>query len=119
VNENRKPAERARQAIRRLGGTAVAFTRERYGRARAYLMAHPPRKRAVLMVLWGGAAVVGLLLAYVLLLIPLTPGSKDLKQARSAKASTLMSADGKQLASFDQGLHESVKLDQILRPLGH
>ncbi len=87
--------------------------RDRYGRVHAYLMGKPPLQRAALVALWGVGSVVGLLLAYVLILIPLTPGIKDLKQARAAKASTLLSADGKQLASFEEGLHERVKLDRI------
>ena len=86
---------------------------DRYGRGRTSLMARPPAQRAALIA----AIVVGLpvavLILYVLILIPLTPGIKDLKQARAAKASTLLSADGRQLASFEEGLHERVKLDKI------
>ncbi|UUZ53924.1 penicillin-binding protein [Massilia sp. H-1] len=81
--------------------------------ARAYLMARPPWKRAALLVLWGGAALAASLVLYILILIPLTPGIKDLKQARAAKASAILSADGNQLATFEEGLHERVKLDQI------
>ncbi|QYF96142.1 transglycosylase domain-containing protein [Massilia sp. PAMC28688] len=76
-------------------------------------MARAPLQRALFVVLWGGALLVALLILYALILIPLTPGIRDLKQARGAKASVLLSADGRQLASFDQGLHETVKLDQI------
>ncbi|MEJ7806941.1 MAG: transglycosylase domain-containing protein [Telluria sp.] len=76
-------------------------------------MARPPLQRAALIVGGTAGTLFALLVLYVLCLIPLTPGIKDLKQARSAKASTLVSADGKQLASFDQGLHERIKLDQI------
>lgn len=113
MDDHRKPTERARQAVTDLFGTLASALRERYARARVYLAARPPVLRAALIALWGSAALLVLLLAYILVLIPLTPGIKDLKQARAAKASTLVSADGKQLASFDQGLHESVKLDQI------
>jgi penicillin-binding protein 1A len=113
VNEDSKPAARAREAAKRLFGSAATYVRDRYGRVHAYLMARPPLKRAGLVALGGMAALCGFMLLYVLILIPMTPGIKDLKQARAAKASTLVSADGKQLASFDQGLHERVKLDQI------
>ena len=113
MEDNRKPAARARQAAERFAGAAGAMFNIRYGRARTYLLARPPVQRAALVLLWGTAALLAILLAYVLVLIPVTPGIKDLKQARSAKASTLLSADGKQLASFDAGLHERVKLDQI------
>ncbi len=76
-------------------------------------MARPPVQRVLLLAGGGAALLAALVLLYILFLIPLTPGIKDLKQARAAKASILVSADGKQLASFDQGLHERVKLDQI------
>jgi penicillin-binding protein 1A len=102
-----------REAARRLFGAAATFTEDRYGRTRAYLMARPPVRRAALIVLWGTAGLLCLTLVYVLILIPLTPGIKDLNQARAAKASVLVSADGKQLASFEQGLHERIKLDQV------
>ncbi|NRR33548.1 transglycosylase domain-containing protein [Oxalobacteraceae bacterium] len=49
----------------------------------------------------------------MLILIPFTPGIRDLKQARAARVTTIVSADGKELASFDQGLQERVKLNQI------
>ncbi|MES2758904.1 MAG: transglycosylase domain-containing protein [Pseudomonadota bacterium] len=90
-----------------------AWAQQGYSRFHAYLMRRPPLHRAALIVLWGCAALIALLLTYVLILIPVTPGIKDLKQARAARASTLVSADGKELASFDQGLQERVKLAQI------
>jgi penicillin-binding protein 1A len=109
VDQDRQPVERVRQAA----GRVFSALWGRTGRARAYLMARPPLQRAVLVVLWGSALLLGLLLIYIVILIPVTPGIKDLKQARAAKASTLLSADGKQMASFEEGLHERVKLDQI------
>ena len=113
MDEYQKPADRARQALKGWFGTAATFTRDRYGRVRTYLMERPPIKRTALIILGGAALMFSLLLVYMLFLIPMTPGIKDLKQAREAKASTLVSADGKQLASFDQGLHERVTLNQI------
>ena len=124
VEDNRKLADRARQGAQRLFGVAVpaakrlfgaagAMLKVHYGTVRAYLMTRPPVQRVALVAGAGGALLLGLLLIYVLILIPLTPGIKNIKQARAAKASTLISADGKQLASFDQGLHERVKLDRI------
>ena len=94
-------------------GRAGELLHERYARIHAYLMARPPVQRVLLVTAWSFAALMGLFLLYVLILIPLTPGIKDLKQARTAKASTIVSADGKQLASFDEGLHESIKLDKV------
>jgi penicillin-binding protein 1A len=86
---------------------------DRYAHAQSYLMRQPPLQRVLLVGLWGFAALLALLLVYILILIPVTPGIKDLKQARAARASTIVSADGKELATFDQGLQERVKLAQI------
>ena len=113
MDDHQTPANRARQGAQRWFGAAATFTRDRYGRLRAYLLERPPIKRAALVIVGGAALMFSVLLVYVLILIPLTPGIKDLKQAREAKASTLVSADGKQLSSFDQGLHERVTLNQI------
>ena len=110
VNDHLK---RARERFEPMLNTTKARARAGYIRVHAYLLAQPPAKRAALIVLWGFGALVALLLAYVLILIPVTPGIKDLKQARAARASTLVSADGKELASFDQGLQERVKLAQM------
>ncbi|UUZ48336.1 transglycosylase domain-containing protein [Massilia sp. B-10] len=113
MDQDRKPLERARDTAHRLFVRAAEIARARSAGARAYLMARPPWKRAALLVLWGGAALAASLVLYILILIPLTPGIKDLKQARAAKASAILSADGNQLATFEEGLHERVKLDQI------
>jgi penicillin-binding protein 1A len=97
--------------------TALHGTRDRaedrYVHARGYLMRQSPWRRVVLIGLWGFMALCALLLVYVLILIPVTPGIKDLKQARAARASVIVAEDGKELASFDQGLQERVKLAQI------
>ena len=103
----------ARQRIGQLLNSAKGGAQAGYTRFHAYLMRRAPLQRAALLVLWSFAALVALLLVYVLILIPVTPGIADLKQARAARASTLVSADGKELASFDQGLQERVKLGQI------
>jgi penicillin-binding protein 1A len=80
-----------------------------YGRFHAYMMGQKPLRRAVLLL----GMFFGALLLYVLMLIPMTPSIRDLKQARSAQPTLLLSSDGKQLASFDQGQHERIKLDQV------
>ncbi|HZV63819.1 MAG TPA: transglycosylase domain-containing protein [Telluria sp.] len=85
----------------------------RTARLHAVLMRRPPAQRAALLALWAAAASLALLLAYVLLLIPLTPGIRDLKQARAALATSIVSADGRELASVDQGLQERITLDQV------
>lgn len=113
ADNNDRLAARLRRRARRAGGAATAGAQAGYMRFRAHLLGYPPAQRAVLMVLWGIAALLGLLLLYVLILIPLTPGISDLRQARTARASILVTADGRQLATFEQGLQERVKLDQI------
>ncbi|MES2324691.1 MAG: transglycosylase domain-containing protein [Pseudomonadota bacterium] len=113
MDQSSKPADRLRATASRYASAISLALRERYGHARAYLMAKPLYQRVILLMLWGLASLLGLMLVYVLILIPVTPGIKDLKQARAAKASTIVSADGKLLADFEQGLQERVKLDQI------
>ncbi|WGG53270.1 penicillin-binding protein 1A [Rugamonas sp. DEMB1] len=76
-------------------------------------MSKPEKRRPWFFALWAGVALAALFVVYVLLLIPLTPGIRDLKQARAARATAIVSADGKELASFDQGLQERVPLDKI------
>ncbi len=113
MDQPRTPVERARAAAGRFFGAANTFFQNRFGRAHGFLMTRPAYQRPLIVIGAGTALLFALMLVYILILIPLTPGIKDLKQARAAKASSLVSADGKQLASFDQGLHERVKLDQI------
>jgi penicillin-binding protein 1A len=113
VDDKNKLADRLRQHVQRFGSAASRGAQAGYARGRAYLLSHPPARRALLIALWAFAAWLALLLAYVLILIPLTPGIKDLKQARAAQPTTLLSADGKELASFDQGLQERVKLGEV------
>jgi len=113
VDDNHTTARRLGRHGQRLLGAASSRAQGDYARARAYFMARPPLQRTILMALWACAAVLALLLLYVLILIPVTPGVRDLKQARAARATTLMSADGKELANFDTGLQERVKLNQI------
>jgi penicillin-binding protein 1A len=100
---------RAAAAAKRGQGMATA----RLGRARAYLLRQPPLKRAALLLLWSAGGLLGALLLYVLILIPVTPGIGDLTKARAALATQIVSADGKALASFEQGLQERVTLKQI------
>nr|WP_081801487.1 transglycosylase domain-containing protein [Herminiimonas sp. CN] len=85
----------------------------RYARLRAYLLRQPPLRRGVLLLGLAGAALFALLLLYVLVLIPTTPGIKDLQQARTAQASTILSADGVELANFSQRQQERIRLAQV------
>src|SRR6185503_1459758 len=58
-----------------------------------------------------------LLLAYVLILIPFTPGTADLRKARSEVPTVVMSADGVVLAEFKRINREWVPLSKISRPV--
>jgi penicillin-binding protein 1A len=98
---------------RRRGGAAAARARAHYARVHAGLMARPPLQRWLLVALWSLLALIVLFALYVAMLFPLTPGVEDVKQARSARPTVIMSADGRELASFEQGLQEKVKLSQI------
>lgn len=85
----------------------------RYAGLRAYLLRQPPLRRGVLLAGLAAAALGVLLFLYVLVLIPITPGIRDLQQARSAQPAAILSADGVQLASFSQGQQERIKLAQV------
>ena len=102
---------------RRRAGAAARRARaryaERYARVRAGLMARPPLQRWLLIGLWTALALMVLFAIYVAMLFPLTPGIEDVKQARVARPTVVVSSDGRELASFEQGLQEKVKLSEI------
>ena len=74
-----------------------------------YHLRHPTR-RGVLLSL---AALPGLLLLYVLLLIPFTPSIRDILQSKSQQPAMLMSVDGKELAVFKRANRDRIKLADI------
>jgi penicillin-binding protein 1A len=78
-----------------------------------FASAQPPLRRGGLLLAAGCAALIALLVLYTLILIPLTPGIADLRQARAARATVMLSADGKELASFEQGAQERIRIAQI------
>lgn len=69
-----------------------------------------PTWRGVLVAV---AAIPVLLLVYVLILIPFTPSTADLLQAKTAKPSAVMSADGVELAVFKRADRDRVALADI------
>nr|WP_052170247.1 transglycosylase domain-containing protein [Massilia sp. JS1662] len=98
---------------RRMIDRAGARAREAYARAHGHLMTKPPHLRWLYI-----AAGVALLLAtlfavWLALLFPLTPGIDDVKQARVARPTVVVSADGRQLASFEQGIQMKVPLSAV------
>lgn len=101
--------QQAKNFLGSAGGRAQAGVR----RAHGMLQGRPRWEQALLIGLWTAAALLMALLAYLLILIPLTPGVDDLKQVTSARPSVIMSADGRELGSFEQGLQERVKLSQV------
>jgi penicillin-binding protein 1A len=91
-------------AIARAKAWAVLKLRLAYGLVRR----HPVR-----------AALVppALVLAYVLVLIPFTPSIADLRKAKSAVPSVVLSADGVVLAEFKRINRQWVPLDRIAKPV--
>lgn len=69
-----------------------------------------PTRRGVLKVC---AAIPVLLLLYVLILIPFTPGIGDIRKAKIEQPAQILSADGKLLAEFKPSNREWVKLKDI------
>ena len=70
---------------------------------------HPSRRGVLAAVV----AVPVLLLGYVLALIPFTPSTADLMNAKTAKPSVVMSADGVELAVFKRADRDRVDLAHI------
>ncbi len=91
-----------------MSGTYTSRFRQFADRAWHHLR-HPTRRGVLLAV----AAVPALLLLYVLLLIPFTPSISDLRKAKTAKPSMVLSADGKELAVFKRANRDWVKLEDI------
>jgi penicillin-binding protein 1A len=98
---------------RRLLDRAGARARAEYERARGHLARRPPAQR-VLLVSLGLVLLLGAAFAiYIAILWPLTPAIEDVKQARVARPTVVLSGDGRVLASFEQGLQEKVPLSQV------
>ena len=74
---------------------------------------HATRREIALGLAWGLAAIPVLLLLYVLVLIPFTPSISDLRKAKTAKPSVVMSVDGQELAVFKRANRDWVKLADI------
>ncbi|NKE64211.1 glycosyl transferase [Ramlibacter sp. RBP-2] len=87
-------------AVRRAADIAAA----QWLRAREAARRHPVRAALVLP---------GLLLLYLLVLVPLTPGTDDLRKAKSEVPTRVLSADGVELAAFKRLNREWVTLDRI------
>ncbi|BDT59304.1 penicillin-binding protein [Massilia varians] len=98
---------------KRLFEGARGRARAGYSMAQARLRDRPRWEQALLIGLWSLAAGLTAFFLYLVILIPLTPGIDDLRQASTARPSVILSSDGKELGSFEKGLQERVKLSQI------
>ena len=78
--------------------------RERLRRFLGLIRRHPVRAALVLPAL---------MLLYALALIPFTPSVSDLRRAKSAQPSVVLSADGVVLAEFKRSDRQWVTLDRI------
>ena len=65
------------------------------------------------VLLWGVLALPAIVLAYTLVLLPLTPSVADIRKAKSELPAQLLSADGKLLAEYRWANREWVELDKI------
>jgi penicillin-binding protein 1A len=81
--------------------TLLAAARER--------VRHPTR-RGVLLTL---AAPPAAFLLYVVILIPLTPGIRDIRKAKTEQPAQVLSADGKMLATYKWANRDWVKLSEV------
>ncbi len=74
---------------------------------------HPTRRGMALGVAGAIAAIPLLLLLYTLVLIPFTPSISDLRKAKTARPSVVLSADSQELAIFKRANRDWVKLADI------
>ncbi|XYJ08383.1 penicillin-binding protein 1A [Telluria sp. B2] len=113
MDQDEKTDNELRQQAKNFFGGAGSRAQAGVRRAHGILQGRPRWEQALLIGLWTAAALLLALLAYLLILIPLTPGIDDLKQASTARPSVIVSSDGRELGTFEQGLQERVKLSQV------
>jgi penicillin-binding protein 1A len=74
---------------------------------------HGLRHPTIRGMAWGLAALPAALLLYVLALVPFTPSIDDLRKAKAAKPSVVLSADGQELTVFSRANRDWVPLAEI------
>lgn len=109
----RRAANRLRRVARRLASGAYARAGRIHGSARARLHGRPLPVKLALVALWSMAAGLTAILAWLLVLIPFTPGIDDLEQVNRSRPTVILDAAGKPLGTFERGLQERVKLSQV------
>ena len=80
-----------------------AFLRTRWAALRpvwARVLQRPEKLLSLHSLLWALMAVGLALLLYVLVLIPFTPGIRDIRKAKTEQPAQLVAADGKLLAEY-------------------
>ena len=103
----------ARQLLRRLlAGASSGAAALRTGAGKR-LHGRPLPVKLALLALWSLAAGLMAILAWLLVLIPFTPGIDDLEQASRARPTVIVDAGGRSLGTFEHGLQERVKLSQV------
>lgn len=113
MDQDEKTESGIRQQARDLFGSAGGKARRRVRQAHGFIEGRPRHQQALIVGGLSLAALAAALVVYLIILIPLTPGIDDLKQVSSARPSRILSADGKELGTFEQGLQERVKLSQV------
>lgn len=105
--------ERARRTLGHWWAMLAARSGALRAGARQRLHGRPWPVKLALVSLWTAAAGLSAFLAWLLVLIPLTPGIDDLEQASRARPTVILDAGGKTLGTFERGLQERVKLSQV------
>jgi penicillin-binding protein 1A len=113
VNQDEKTDSGIRQQARDLFGSASNRAGARYRQAHGFLEGRPRSQQVLIIAVATCAGLLALLLAYLVILIPLTPSVADLKQVNSARPTVILTADGKEMGTFEQGLQERVRLSQV------
>ncbi len=119
-NENTETAsdaptvqQRIKQIVRHLLAAAATRAGALKSGARERLHGRPLPVKLALISLWSLAAGLMAILAWLLILIPFTPGIDDLEQVSRSRPSVILDAGGRPLGTFEKGLQERVKLSQI------
>ncbi|WP_306397693.1 transglycosylase domain-containing protein [Telluria beijingensis] len=103
----------ARQLLRRLAAGASTGAAALKSGAGKRLHGRPLPVKLALLALWSLAAGLMAILAWLLVLIPFTPGIDDLEQVSRSRPSVIVDAGGRPLGTFEKGLQERVKLSQV------
>ncbi|MDB5793140.1 MAG: penicillin-binding protein [Massilia sp.] len=113
MDQDEKQDNGIRQQAKELFGSAGGRARAGVRQAHGFIAGRPRHEQVLLIALLSFAALVAALIVYLIILIPLTPGIDDLKQVSSARPTVILSGDGTELGTFEQGLQERVKLSQV------